>query len=158
LLVRAPTHNETTDIALAAKGSAARPPLLPEFDDAMRRLQRSVAERLGVYADFDEQLPEHIVANSYGPHESIGIHSDDWDIFDAVEGPAVIISLNLQADGILWVRPQLSGTMGDKLTSKYGVVSGQGEELLKDQQLVARAPVEHACAVAAGNSIIHPGF
>ena len=56
-------------------------------------------------------LPTYVVGNLYShPTAYIGYHSDDGDLFDAANGPTVIVSLNLLRDSIFVIKPRLEDT------------------------------------------------
>ena len=61
-------------------------------------------------------IPNYVVMNQYqAPHVCIGEHHDAAELFDAVSRPAVILSFNVQSDGILYFKLQHDGPVAKKL-------------------------------------------
>ena len=67
------------------------------------RIPNFVTERSKVMHD---SFPSYVVMNSYVQNTSIGEHHDAADLFDAVRNQAVILSLNIQGDGVLFFKLQ----------------------------------------------------
>ena len=75
-------------------------PEMREANQLFRRLTAPFRDRLGI----DElRLPDLVLGNMYAEEtEHIGEHSDSHPLFDSGNGPTLIISINLQADGIFY--------------------------------------------------------
>jgi alkylated DNA repair dioxygenase AlkB len=78
----------------------------------MKIVETGIRERLGENnvrsssCDDEDALPEHVVINSYVGNASIAQHHDGDAVFDAVYNQAVIFSLNIQRDGVLFFKLQ----------------------------------------------------
>ena len=83
-------------------------PLVPSvLDPLMADVHGALACELG--QPIPNNLPGYVVANDYNLGESIGEHTDADPLFNAVDNPAVILSFNVNRDGMFVVKPKHKG-------------------------------------------------
>jgi hypothetical protein len=84
---------------------------IPKLESLMKIMETGIRERLGLKNErgtyYDTALPEHMVINScVGNPTSIAEPHDRGAMFDAINNQAVIFSLNIQRDGVLFFKLQ----------------------------------------------------
>ncbi|MFM7979673.1 MAG: hypothetical protein ACKPKO_10190, partial [Candidatus Fonsibacter sp.] len=90
--------------------------LMINMEESLRRRMRGTFILKGTSPVPVMDLPNYVVMNQYqAPHVCIGEHHDAADFFDAVSSPAVILSFNMQSDGILYFKLQHEGPVAKKL-------------------------------------------
>ncbi|MFM6889891.1 MAG: hypothetical protein ACKPJ9_09480, partial [Dolichospermum sp.] len=97
--------------------------MVPELSDLINYMEQSLRRRMrgtfllkGTSPLPGMDLPNYVVMNQYqAPHVCIGEHHDAAELFGAVSSPAVILSFNVQSDGILYFYLQHEGPVAKKL-------------------------------------------
>ena len=95
---------------------------LPGLTDLSSLLEAGLRERMrgtlfSSRGTSSSSMPDYVVMNRYHhPEAMIGEHHDADPIFDAVANQAVILSFNLQADGIMFLKPQTKGEVSEYLS------------------------------------------
>ena len=97
--------------------------MIPELSELMINMEESLRRRMrgtfllkGTSPVPGMDIPNYVVMNQYqAPHVCIGEHHDAAELFDAVSRPAVILSFNVQSDGILYFKLQHTGDVAKKL-------------------------------------------
>ncbi|MFM6390885.1 MAG: hypothetical protein ACKPFH_00090 [Dolichospermum sp.] len=98
--------------------------MIPELSELMTNMEAGLRQRMrgtfllkGTSSPVPGMdLPNYMVMNQYqAPHVCIGEHHDAAELFDAVSSPDVILSFNVQSDGILYFKLQHEGPVAKKL-------------------------------------------
>ncbi len=98
--------------------------MIPELSELMTNMEAGLRQRMrgtfllkGTSSPVPGMdLPNYVVMHQYqAPHVCIGEHHDAAELFDAVSSPAVILSFNVQSDGILYFKLQHEGPVAKKL-------------------------------------------
>jgi alkylated DNA repair dioxygenase AlkB len=75
----------------------------------MSVVETGIRKRFGrrrAWSRVDDASPKYVVMNIYVGNASIGEHHDGAPLFDVVRNTAVILSLNIQCDGVLFFKLQ----------------------------------------------------